>query len=325
MQLRLLFIILLPLFASAQSDIYRFKGAIDSAYFYHGELTLQPDGKISGRYKYDSQTEWITLGGLANTDGSWTIYEYGMRNGQPFQNSEFHGIPNENRVVTGTWHKLDGKSKDFSFYFKSTQNPNERSLLCTNPKFFSTDLTKYPLRTHRAYLLTSEIDEQSGSVVWFDQAYQNHFSIDFDFWNSKSTRWTAHPDETADGMCLILFKDKNTYANARLPVGGEKTFIKDGVGLGVYFNLYLERKVQVINGNGMALCSHEVELYNEGNWQHATVNVDDGVLTVYVDGIEVVRCSIPKNLTAGAGFGIGASTGAITTTQQVKNVTITRR
>jgi hypothetical protein len=325
MKLPLLFIAFLPFFVFAQGDLYRFKGAIDSAYFYHGELNLQPDGRISGRYKYDDQTEYITLGGVANSDGSWTIFEYGTRNGQPFQNSEFHGTPFENKSVTGTWHKLDGKSKTFSFYFKPADNPNEVSRLCTNPKFFSTDLTKYPKRTHRAYQLTSEFDGSTGSVIWFDQPYQKHFSIDFDFSNSKSTRWSAHPDETADGMCVILFKDKNSYATAQLPVGEPKTFIKDGTGLGVYFNLYLERKVQVIDGSGKILCTNNVETYTEGDWQHASVKVDDGVLSVYIEGASVLRCPIPQNFAPAAGFGIGAATGGGTANQHVKNVTITKR
>lgn len=310
---------------AAQTDVYQFRGAIDSAYFYHGELTVQPDGKLAGRYKYDNQTEWITLGGVTNTDGSWTVFEYAMVNGKSVGNSVFNGTLHDNRVVSGSWHKLEGKFKEFPFYFKPAQNLNETSTLCTNAKFFSTNPASYPKRMHRAYQLTSEFDAQTGSVIWFDQSYQNHFSIDFDFANSKSTRWSAHPDETADGMCLILYKDKNTFANAAIPAGKEKTFIKDGTGLGVYFNLYLDRAVQVINGKGDLLCANSVDLYTESTWQHATVTVEGRIVTVSVEGTVVLRCTLPSDFKPGTGFGIGASTGDITLTQMVKNVTLTRR
>lgn len=324
-KLLLILIPLLPLLVAGQNNTYLFKGAIDSVYFYHGELNVEPGGKLSGRYKYDSQTEWITLGGVTNDDGSWTVYEYAMVNGQAIKNSVFNGKLNENRLVTGAWHKLEDKFKEFPFYFKPAQNMNEVSTLCTNAKFFSTNLANYPRRMRRAYLLTSELDEQTGSVIWFDQSYQNHFSIDFDFSNSRSTRWSAHPDETADGMCLILFKDKSAMTNTTIPVGRDKTFIKDGTGLGVYFNLYLERAVQVINGKGDLLCSNSVELYTESEWQHATVEVDGNVVTVTVEGNVVLHCNVPSNFQRGTGFGIGASTGGVTATQMVKNVTITRR
>jgi hypothetical protein len=125
-------------------------------------------------------------------------------------------------------------------------------------------------------------------------------------------------------MCLSLFKTKTPYINGKVPTGGAKTFIADGTGLGVYFNLYLDRKVAVIDGKGRELCAQEADTFTDNNWYHATVTLDGTVLTVTIEGTEVLRCTVSSAFASGSGFGIGASTGDVVATQSIKNVTLTR-
>lgn len=322
----LLLCLLLSLTLAAQDDsTYVFKGAIDSAYFYHGELTFRPDKTANGRYRYDNHDEWIIIGGNVESDGNWHIREmvpYAAGGLAP--NSEFVGKLDDNRILQGFWHKFTKDAKSLPFYFMPTQNANARTVTCTRPTIFSTDVARFPKISHRTYELTSEMEQGTGCVLWFDQPYKNHFSIDFDFYNARSRRWSAHPDETADGMCVSLFKEKASYTKGKIPTGGAKTFIADGTGLGVNFNLYMDRKVQVIDGKGRELCAQEADTFTDNNWYHATVTLDGTVLIVTIEGTEVLRCTVSSTFTSGSGFGIGASTGDVVATQSIKNVTLTR-
>jgi len=316
---------LVSLSAAAQDHVtYVFKGAIDSAYYYHGELVLKNDMTIRGKYQYDNHNEWISLEGVVKPDGGWQISELVTRNGAPAPNSLFEGKMDKNRVLSGTWHKFENNAKVLPFYFAPSQNFNARTVPCSRPTIFSSQISKYPVVTHRTYMLTPEMDQGTGSVLWFDLPYTNHFSIDFDFMNARSRRWSAHPDETADGMCLSLFKEKTAYVKTNVPVGGAKTFIADGSGLGVNFNLYMDRKVQLIDGHGRELCAREAETFTDNEWYHATLTVDGTKLSVTIQGEVVLECTIQPSFVSGTGFGIGASTGDVVATQSIKNITLTR-
>lgn len=295
---------LLSLSAAAQDHVtYVFKGAIDSVYFYHGELVLKNDMTLTGKYQYDNHNKWIPLEGVIKPDGAWQISELVTLNGKPTPNSLFEGKMDKNRVLAGTWHKFENGAKVLPFYFTPSQNFNARTVPCSRPTIFSTNKSQYPVITHRTYMLTSEMEQGMGSVLWFDLPYKNHFSIDFDFMNARSRRWSAHPDETADGMCLSLFKEKTAYVKG-VPVGGAKTFIADGTGLGVYFNLYMQRKVQLIDGNGRDLCAQEAETFTDNSWYHATVTVDGTKLSVTIEGEVVLQCTISPAFVSGSGFGL---------------------
>lgn len=313
----------------AQNNEILFKGAIDSAYFYHARLDMtKANGTaVEGSYKYDNQTEWISLSGTINPSTKViTLNEYVQENGTLKLNSIFKGR-RVGSMIAGTWVKQDGKNKVLPFYFTEVSDLHEATTLCRNATIFTTAKDKsFPVRTGKVYKMIPDEVYAAGSVIWFDQSYQDNFTISFEYLVYDNDAPGYYPNyNSADGVSLILFKDKRSYEGVTVPNGGLRGFIQDGAGIGVHFNIYEQPRIQIKNGAGDVLAEQENNaVYTAGKWAEVSVHVEGNTIFCYFNGNEVLAGEFQSMNREYAGFGIGAGTGASDALHSVKNVRITR-
>lgn len=326
----LLFLFCLLFFYSGHAQSTLYKGAIDSTYFFHVRLATQGQ-KLNGQYRYDNHDQWIDLDGTIKPEtGEFILYEYATTNGVRKQHGMFKGIKS-GAYMGGTWMMLDGKEKKLPFYFYVTDDPEARATLCNSKTFFSNK--SMPSRNGKVYTLIPDDQYGVGSVIWFDQAYQDDFTIEFDYrtWDDDGER-DLYSTNSADGLSLILFQDKQNYAAnaANIPNGGARGFIKNGAGVAVEFVLYGNRSLQITTGNGNVLASQPAQTLSQfsdaptGPWSTVSVTVKGNTLTAVLDDGEPLVAELLGSMRPSSGFGIGAGTGGADALHQVKNVRITR-
>jgi hypothetical protein len=307
-----------------QSQTFFYKGAIDSAYFFHMKFTLSGDNRITGQYKYDSHDEWIDIDGAVAGDNV-TVNEYVTKNGARTKNSVFIGTKRGINII-GTWVKLDGKYKVMPFYFTQTSNMDEKITLCHSTSFFGTAPDKrFPVKKNKIYTLIPDNVYNAGAVVWFDEPYGDKFTISFEYQLYDDDGTAEQPSyNSADGICVILFKDKLSYVGAKVPNGGRRGFIEDGKGIGVDFDVYGYRKVKLKNGNGSVIAEVDAPVYTGTEWSSVSITVDNGTITCLLNGDEILTGNLQPFHKNFSGFGIGAGTGDSDASHRVKNVRITR-
>jgi hypothetical protein len=158
-------------------------------------------------------------------------------------------------------------------------------------------------------------------VAFYKQDVSPPYTVEFEyltFDDDAGSTWNS-----ADGVVLMVGKNRETYASRLPPAGGSRGFIADGTGYGVHFNTFNNRGIFITNGYNTPLNSiSDSSTYTHNTWRKVRVDVQPQGITVFVDGSQRLAWTGTVS-TQFKGMGLGAATGGSDSEHRIRNVKLT--
>lgn len=125
---------------------------------------------------------------------------------------------------------------------------------------------------------------------------------------------------TADGLAVQFLKDPDVYATTRPPNGGSLGHVLDGTGYALEVDVYADRNVRLVRGNGNVLAQRATDTYTGTGFEHVVITVDsNGIEAAF--GTVVLTTPGPLD-TAFEGLVLSAGTGGSDGRHVVSNVVL---
>jgi hypothetical protein len=187
--------------------------------------------------------------------------------------------------------------------------------------------TGYPQFSGSEVTLTPNVNDRAG-VIFLAEPLDPPFTIAFEYLtfdddgcrlsSSSSCRWTS-----GDGWVFMFAKDVHAYETASPPTGAARSFISDGTGVGIHFELYDQRGISLKDGALQAIDRSVLDTYSEF-WRPVVIDVREDRVEVFVDGSSAFRYDAPDGAwdTSHRWIGIGAATGGAAAVHKIRGVTI---
>jgi hypothetical protein len=186
--------------------------------------------------------------------------------------------------------------------------------------FRSSNNQDHPRLIGNEAILVPDNRYSASAAAFYRQDLLPPYVVEFDFStfdDDGGPSWNS-----ADGVVLMLAKNRATYANMAPSTGDTSGFIADGTGIGVQFATYGSRQIKIKNGNNAVLASTPFsDAYTAGAWKSVKVEVELDSITV-TSGATQLTWSGPVGTQYG-GIGFGAATGAADSQHRIRNVKIT--
>lgn len=147
------------------------------------------------------------------------------------------------------------------------------------------------------------------------------YRIAFDYLTDDDDGGRSLWYNSADGVVLMFQKDLSTYADP--PTGGTTGFLDDGTGMGVRLATYDVRRMEILDGNNMAVATaYANRVYTGGQWRHVVVEVTASGVTAHFDhGVRNLawRGAVPTQFD---GWGLAAATGGSDSEHRIRHVCV---
>jgi len=188
--------------------------------------------------------------------------------------------------------------------------------------FHTTNNPGYPLfPSSTEAILLPDNRYSAAAVGFYNQDVSPPYTVEFEystFDDDAGSTWNS-----ADGVVLMVGKNRAAYASSSLPAGGSRGFIADGTGYGVHFNTFANRGISITNGFNSPLNSlSDSSTYTHNLWRKVRVDVQAQGITVFVDGAQKLSWAGSVS-TQYKGLGLGAATGAADSEHRIRNVKLT--
>ena len=189
----------------------------------------------------------------------------------------------------------------------------------------------FPLFGDSETILIQDGRKSASQAVFFRNDYRPPFEISFEYSidNDEQQGWHDYTTYPADGIVLMLLKDKFAYEYQTIPAGGTQAFIPDGTGYGVRFRVFKTpeagERIELV-GPGRILRTYEpgeegLPIYTAGDWRKVKVLVEPNNIRVVYEDEAVITW--PGTLdTQYGGLGFGAATGGADAEHKIRNVVV---
>ena len=191
----------------------------------------------------------------------------------------------------------------------------------------------FPLFNPEETILTQDGRKSAAQAIFFREDVRPPFEISFEYAiiNEAKQGWHDYTTYPADGIVLMLLKDKLTYEYQPTPAGASQAFIADGTGYGVRFRVFPTEDEQArveLERRGRILSSYQPNetappVFTDGAWRKVQVRVErNGIRVTYENEADVITWNGALDIQYG-GLGFGAATGGADAGHKVRNVVVT--
>ena len=190
----------------------------------------------------------------------------------------------------------------------------------------------FPLFKNTETILIQEGRKSAAQAIFFKEEYRRPFEVSFEYsiTNEGKQGWHDYTTQPADGIVLMLLKDRRPYEYQPIPVGGSQAFIQDGSGYGIRFRIFteggtkerieLERRGRV-QRRYIPSEHNEPAVYTAGEWRKVRVRVEQRRIRVFYDDTEVINWQNTLDRQYG-GLGFGAATGGADAEHKIRNIVV---
>ena len=190
----------------------------------------------------------------------------------------------------------------------------------------------FPLFKSTETVLVQDGRKSAAQALFFKEEYRRPFEVSFEYSiaNEAKRGWHDFSTQPADGLVLMLLKDKGPYEYQPIPAGINQAFIRDGSGYGVRFRVFtadgteerieLERRGRV-QRRYIPSRNNEPPVYTAGEWRKVRVRVEQSRIRVFYEGKEVINWPNELDRQYG-GLGFGAATGGADAEHKIRNVVV---
>lgn len=190
----------------------------------------------------------------------------------------------------------------------------------------------FPVFNATETILIEEGRKGAAQALFFKENYRPPFEVSFEYsiYNEEVGGWYDYSKLPADGLVLMLLKDKTPYEFQSIPGGNAQAFIA-GSGYGIHFYVFEgggDTEHISIRRRGRELVRWPEEgvrpdssqsVYTAGQWRQITVQVLPNSIQVQVEGEVVMQWKGTLSRSYG-GLGFGASTGDADAEHKIRNV-----
>ena len=190
----------------------------------------------------------------------------------------------------------------------------------------------FPLFYTAETVLIQDGRKSAAQAVFFKEEYRQPFEVSFEYsiTNAGNRGWHDYTTQPADGLVLMLLKDKAPYEYQPIPAGITQAFIQDGSGYGIRFRVFtadgteerieLERRGRV-QRTYIPSEHNEPPVYTAGEWRKVRVRVEEDRIRVFYEDKEVInwRNTLDRQYD---GLGFGAATSGADAEHKIRNVVV---